>query len=324
LKPVLDVLIVTHQAGQLLADCVDGLMAQTTAPGRIVVVVSSDVHVEPHPMYTIVRTNGEADFAPAANVGLRTLGKRPVVLLNDDTIPAPSFIEELAAAIDGPGIYQPRILLPDGSVDNTGHHVFVDGFNLARDRGSRSIREADICGAFSGAAVLFTPEVLHTVGLFDEEFEAFGEDLDLSLRAIRHGFTIQHVPSAVIEHRLGASYGRTSPRKIFLVERNRTRAAIRSLPFPALAALPAFTAARFSVLGVAAILGHGLGSNAGWRGAAAAVLGAAVGAKEFPNAWSKRKQDQTKWLTGEVDMWRHLRHQRPRMADLWGPSITSV
>jgi GT2 family glycosyltransferase len=324
LKPILDVLIVTYQAGQLLEDCIDGLMAQTTAPGSIVVVVSSGVNVEQHPNYTVVRTNGDADFAPAANVGLRTLGERPVVLLNDDTVPTPTFLEELSAAIDGPGIYQPRILLPDGSVDNTGHHVFVDGFNLARDRGSRSIRKADICGAFSGAAVLFTPEILHTVGLFDEDFEAFGEDLDLSLRAIRHGFTIRHVPTAVIQHRLGASYGRTSPRKIFLVERNRTRAAIRSLPFPALAALPASTAARFSVLGVAAIMGQGLGSNAGWRGAAAAVLGAAVGAKGFSTAWSKRKQDQTKWLTGEADMWRHLRHQRPRISDLWGPSITSV
>lgn len=314
----------THQAGALLNDCIDGLMAQTTAPGSIVVVVSSDVYVEERPNYTIVRTHGDADFARAANVGLRTLGKRPVVLLNDDTVPSPTFIEELSTSINGPGIYQPRILLPDGSVDNTGHNVFVDGFNLARDRGSRNIRKADICGAFSGAAVLFTPEILRTVGLFDEDFEAFGEDLDLSLRAIRHGFTIQHVPQAVIQHRLGASYGRTSPRKIFLVERNRTQAAIRSLPVPALAALPAATVARFSVLGVAAMMGHGLGSNAGWRGAAAAVLGAAVGAKGFSVAWSKRKQDQTKWLTSEAEMWRHLRQQRPRLSDLWGPSITSL
>lgn len=308
----------------MLDDCIDGLMAQTMAPGSIVVVVSSDVHVSESPRYTIVRTRGDADFAPAANVGLRTLGDRPVVLLNDDTIPTPTFLEELSTAIDRPGIYQPRILLPDGSVDNTGHHVFVDGFNLARDRGSRDVREADICGAFSGAAVLFTPEILRTVGLFDEDFEAFGEDLDLSLRAIRHGFIIQHVPQAVIQHRLGASYGRTSPRKIFLVERNRTRAAIRSLPFPALAALPAATAARFSLLGIAAMMGQGLGSNAGWRGAAAAILGATVGATDFSVAWSKRKQDQTKWLTSEADMWRHLREQRPRLSDLWGPAITSL
>ena len=285
-------------------------------------VVSSDVAVTVPQGVDLIRTEDPTDFAPAANLGLSVMGKRAVVLLNDDTRPDPHFLETLAAAASEPGIYQPRILLEDGTVDNTGHRLFWDGFNIARDRGTLTTRSAEACGAFSGAAVLFTPEVLAEVGFFDEEFGAFGEDVDLSLRATRRGFPIRHVPEAIITHRLGATYGRTSPRKIFLVERNRTRAAVRSLPLIALAAFPATSALRISVMGAAALSGKGLGAGAGLRGALAALAGMAAGVTSVPGAWSKRRDDRDQWSTDEMQMCRHLIEQRAPFRALFGPNIS--
>jgi len=318
----LDVLIVTHRAGLLLAECVAAVQAQTWKAARVVVVVSSDAPVTLPQGVELIRTKGPMDFAPAANLGLSAVGERPVVLLNDDTRPDPQFLETLAAASTEPGIYQPRILLEDGTVDNTGHRLFWDGFNIARDRGALTLRSAERCGAFSGAAVLFTPEVLEEVGCFDEDFGAFGEDVDLSLRATRQGFPIHYVPEAIVTHRLGATYGRTNPRKIFLVERNRTRAAVRSLPLIALAAFPATSALRISVMGAAALTGKGLGAGAGIRGAAAAIAGMAAGVTGVPDAWSKRREDRSHWSADEVQMCRHMFEQRAPLRALFGPDIS--
>ena len=318
----IDVLIVTHRAGPLLQDCLAGLANQRLKPARIMVVVSSSVVPETPNDVEVIHTAQPTDFAPAANQGLALLGERPVVLLNDDTVPDPGFLEALAAAATAEGIYQPRILLPNGTVDNTGHRLFWDGFNVARDRGQTTVRSASLCGAFSGAAVLFTPAVLAQVGLFDEEFGAYGEDLDLSLRAVRLGFSIRHVPNATITHQLGATYGRTSPRKIFLVERNRTLAAVRSMPVAALAMLPATTAVRIAGMGVAALRGTGLGAGAGLSGAVAALAGMAAGTAYAPWAWSKRAADKPAWVAGERAMWRHLSDQRVAFQDWFGEPIT--
>ena len=56
--------------------------------------------------------------------------------------------------------------------------------------------------------MLLTRELLEAVGPFDEDLEAFGEDVDLSLRARRRGFPLRYVPEARIEHALGRCIGR--------------------------------------------------------------------------------------------------------------------
>jgi GT2 family glycosyltransferase len=316
----IDVLIVTRDAGDLLAACLAGLRSQTHRPARIV-VVSSGQKLSPITGVEILHTDSPTDFAPAANLGLAAMGDRPVVLLNDDTIPAPDFLAELAKAIDGEGIYQPSILLPDGRVDNNGHWLFWDGFNVAHSRGQQETEHRSICGAFSGAAVLFTPGVLNVVGHFDSDFEAFGEDLDLSLRAIRHGFTIRHAPHAKITHRLGATYGRISPRKIFLIERNRTSAAVRSLPFTAVAAMPVTTGLRLGLMAANALKGAGLGHSVGWKGAAAAIAGLIAGTTRVPSAWLKRRHDKPNWTASDADMWDHIKKTRAPWDKLSGTSL---
>ena len=248
-------------------------------------VVSSDVSVTVPPGVDVLRTDGPSDFAPAANLGLSVMGDRPVVLLNDDTllilVSSPSLRARLTTEI-----YQPRILLPDGRIDNTGHWLFWDGFNVARGRGTHTTNLSDRAGAFSGAAVCFTPEVLETVGLFDSEFGAYGEDLDLSLRAVRMGFPIRYVPAAEVTTNSVRPTDRTTPKKIYRVERNRTQAAIRSLPAAAILAMPATATVRWAIMEqVAAARRPGARAVGGIPGALAAI-GAVSGAAAAPVALS--------------------------------------
>jgi len=248
-----------------------------------------------------------------------------LVVLNDDTVPAPDFIEALDRAMQrhGEGIYSPQIRLAEAQdrLDNTGHRLFFDGYNLARGRGEladRAESHASQVGACSGAAFMLSPLARKRVGRFDADFESFGEDLDLSLRARRLGFRIHYVDQARILHTLGASYGRVSSRKIYLVERNRLRAALRSLPLSAIATMPAWTGLRLASMGLSAGLGRGPGAGAGLTGAIAALMGGVAGLASAPDALRKRARDRPHWTAGEREMWSHLLTHRVKARDLVG------
>lgn len=323
------VVVVTWAGGDWLARCLQALRDQVT-PDDITVVVARP---EPVPLpegprgWRLLQSPRPEGYAAAANRGLASRPGRDVLLLNDDTACAPDAVAALASAADrqGPGIYQPRIALagtqPEAAlIDNTGHRLFFDGFNLARERGlPRHRSAAPPCGevgAFSGAAVLFTAELLRDTGGFDPELEAFGEDLDLSLRARRLGYRIRFVDDALVLHALGHSYGRAGHRKVFLVERNRVRAAVRSLPWTMVVTMPLWTTLRLASLGLAAAAGRGIGAAAGTQGAAAALLGGLVGGLHSPGALRKRRRDRPAWVEPDRAMWSHLLRHHVRPADL--------
>ena len=321
-RPPLGIAIPTWRGGALLARAIASLRAQAPAH-RIEVVVSNPRGVPLPEGVTAPAPETRLHFAEAANRALRALRGHDVLILNDDAALQPGALGALLAARGrhGAGIYQPRILLDDqtGRLDNTGHLLFFDGFNVARGRGrpAEPPPPSGEVGAFSGAAALLCREVLDAVGLFDEDLGAFGEDLDLSLRARRAGFRIRLVPEARVHHRLGASYGRADPRKVYWVERNRVRAALRSLPATAVASLPLWTAHRLLWTGAAAAAGRGMGSGVGPLGAAAALGGLAAGALHAPGALRKRAQDRPGWKAGEAEMWSHLWRNRARPTHLW-------
>ncbi len=159
-------------------------------------------------------------------------------------------------------------------------------------------------------------EVIEALGGFDADLEAFGEDVDLSLRARRLGYPLRYVPNARVEHVLGASYGRFGPRKLYLVERNRIRVAVRSLPATAVLTMPAWTGARLAMLGVASFLGRGWAAKVPTSSRLAAMAGLASGVAHVPGALLKRRMDSERWVVGERGMWNHLVENRVRVRDV--------
>ncbi len=324
----LSAVVITFRGGDLLRGCLDALVPQL-GPGDTLIVVKTaasdavDVAAAEEVGAQLITVDRDEHFARGANRGLRAARGAGVLLLNDDTRALPGFIDALRAAADAPGLYQPRILLADGSgrLDNVGHGLWPDGFNQARGRAvpdGPTFDAPGTVGACSGAAVLITREVLETVGLLDEDLIAFGEDTDLSLRAVRRGFPLRYVPEARIEHMLGASYGRVGARKVFRIERNRVRLAVRSLPWTAVATLPIWTGGRLALTIVAAAAGRGVGAEVPMRAALAGLAGMAAGLLYLPEALGKRRADAAGWTVSEREMWLHLRRERVRGEDIWG------
>ena len=311
----ISVVIVTHRGGPLLAACLASVRAQVHAPHDVLVVVSNDreVHVDAPALQ--LREN--VGYARAANAGIAGTAGEPL-LLNDDTRLDAGCLAALAAAFRGDGVYQPRIRLADGTerLDNVGHGLFPDGAVWARGRGGPDLPLPGAAGGFSGAAVLFARSTWNTLGGFDPRFGSFGEDVDLSLRLLRRGVPITAVPEALVWHHLGASWGRTSPAKLRAIERNRLRAAVRSLPLTALATMPLWTGARYAAFAALAAAGRGPGEGVGAEARRAALVGLAEGLRDAPTWWRARREDRPAWRRGELATWRALWEGRARWSDV--------
>ena len=145
-------------------------------------------------------------------------------------------------------------------IDNIGHLLYPDGLNrghgrLERDDG-RYDKPAEALFP-SGCAALYRREMFDHIGLFDEDFFAYGDDTDIGLRARMAGWGCWYVPSAVVYHKYSETAGEYSPLKAFLVERNRVFVAVKYFPATMLFLSPWYTLKRLILQAYGAIAGKG-------------------------------------------------------------------
>ena len=197
------------------------------------------------PRVELLVTGSNGGFGAGANVGIRRClgaGASMVAVLNDDVRVTAGWTVPLVAELDARprvGAVQPKLLVGTGTdgtavvnslgvrLDAAGAGIDI-GFGGPDDPDDRSVRDVDIV---TGGAVLLRREFLEQVGLFDECWFLYYEDVDLCLRGARLGWEYRCVPSSVVWHAGSASTAALGDRTRFLQERNRLRNAARHLGF---------------------------------------------------------------------------------------------
>lgn len=183
----------------------------------------------------VVFTGFNAGFAAGNNAGIKRAlknGAEYVLLLNDDTVVAPDFIDRLAAeARKDPaiGMLGPRIFY-----FSEPEKIWFSGARFNRDDCSFSFPGADLTAAaygqnepeatdyVTGCAVLAGRKLIEEIGLLDERFFLYWEDSDWGLRAAAAGFKSVVVPAARIWHKVSVSSGgNDSPLKAYYKTRGR-------------------------------------------------------------------------------------------------------
>jgi GT2 family glycosyltransferase len=169
-------------------------------------------------------------FAGGNNVAMRQILEskeyKYIVLLNIDTVVDKDWLTELVrrAELDSQiGAVQSLILLHDQPdlINTSGNQMHYLGFGWCGSYGLRvtgyGLRVLEI-GYASGAAVLYRADVLRQVGLFDEKFFMYHEDLDLSWRIRLVGYKVVLAPKSLVYHKYQFSRNK---KKWFWSERNR-------------------------------------------------------------------------------------------------------
>ncbi len=139
-----------------------------------------------------------------------------VLFLNNDTLLRPGWLEPLVAALDEDarrGAVQPRLLYPDGRLNDAGGLIFAEGEAWVYGKGScwpyapdyscrRSVDYA------SGACLLVRRTAFDSVGGFDPRYApAYYEDTDLSMSLRAGGWSLLYEPASTIVHLEGGTAG---------------------------------------------------------------------------------------------------------------------
>ncbi len=214
------VVVPTWNGRRMLVECLDALRAQEFRDFEVRVVdnASTDGSVRAlrrdFPEVRVIALRRNLGFTGAVNAGIRAGTEPLVATLNNDARPRPEWLGDLVgyAAEDArAGLFASLVLEaedPD-TVDSAGLTLGRDGTPRCLFRGESEAsvpREPTPVLGASAAAALYRRRMLDDIGLFDERFFAYGEDVDLSLRAQLAGHRCMFVPSARVLHvRMGTA-----------------------------------------------------------------------------------------------------------------------
>lgn len=203
-------------------ECIGSLLNGN--PGTEVIVVdngSDDRSVplirERHPGIEILENPRNLGYAVGANQGVRRaleMGATHVLLINNDAVAGEGMVSKLLESMEAhpsAGIVGPKIFYYGTDIMwfNGGHFNRILGLSThplmdRQDDGGDQDREV---GFITGCAMMIRSGVFRDIGLFDEEFDIYSEDLDFCLRAKEKGYGVLLVPRAVAEHKVSLSTG---------------------------------------------------------------------------------------------------------------------
>ncbi|MBI2821172.1 MAG: glycosyltransferase family 2 protein [Acidobacteria bacterium] len=246
------VIIPNWNGERLLPVCLGALREQTVPPDQIILVDNNstdrsvEVALEYFPDIKVLKLSRNYGFGYAVNRGIEVAGGDLILLLNNDTRPMTNWVEALRdffsqntlamfCACKLLNYSDPSII--DGAGDCLNRAGVPYKIGSARPDSAAYSVPRKVFGA-SGAAAAFRSAFFHRVGLFDERFFMYLEDVDLSLRAQLQGVECHYLPQAVVHHmeaqsdpdRPAATSNPQTPARTFWITRNRILVLAKNLP----------------------------------------------------------------------------------------------
>ena len=224
-NPEVSVVIVNYNTGKLLKECIDSVIK--SCPKCEIIVVdnaSTDEGITPLRLLAseglarirLIQNKNNPGFSKANNQAIRLAKGKCILLLNPDTKVLGDAIQQLvdfAQVHPDAGVVAPQLLNSDNSVQNSVMPfptIFraIHEFWFKRKAFSKYVLNSNSpqeVEAVVMAGFLITPKARELVGLLDEKYFMYFEDLDYCKRVHQEGLNVYYVPSAQVIHYHGVS-----------------------------------------------------------------------------------------------------------------------
>ncbi len=238
------VIIPNWNGKQLLDVCLSSLVRQSFKDFEVIVVDNGSVDgsqefiQKKFPDIKLINLDKNYGFAYAVNRGVEKAKGKFIVLLNNDTKAEKNCLKELVICVDKNlevgmvaakmlNYYNPKIIDSAGDfIDAVGH---ADNIGQGEPDGVK-FQKAKAVFLVSGGGCLIKKIVFEKVGLFDEDFFAYFEDVDFGFRAQLLGIKAIFCPKAIIYHIHKATSSKNPELLEYLQFRNMTQTVIKNFP----------------------------------------------------------------------------------------------
>ncbi|MEM2146405.1 MAG: glycosyltransferase family 2 protein [Candidatus Jordarchaeaceae archaeon] len=217
----ISVIVINYNGKHYLEECFSSLEKQTYKNFDAYLLDnaskdgSPDYVAHKFPWVKILRFDKNYGFAKAYNKAIDIIKSKYVVLLNNDTVLDPKWLEELVKFIDSDEkifAVGSKILFYDkpNVIQNAGSKATRIGAGIElcfgeKDRSSIQEKFIGLCGA----AMLLKREIFKKIGGLDEDYFICFEDLDLCWRAWLNGYKTLLVPTSIVYHKHGGTMKKT-------------------------------------------------------------------------------------------------------------------
>jgi GT2 family glycosyltransferase len=186
-----------------------------------------------YPEVRIIANRENRGFAAANNQAIRASDSRHVLLLNSDTVARPGSLAALVRFLDAHpevGIVGSRLLNPDGSLQPSWAmfpSIFTElvgkKLRLRRRYPTRNGARAYSTDWVDGAVLMIRRSILPQVGLMDEHYFMYTEEVDWCYRTRRSGYRVCYLPDAEVVHLGGQSSKQAATRMKYELYRSKLR-----------------------------------------------------------------------------------------------------
>jgi GT2 family glycosyltransferase len=215
-NPKFSIIIANLNRAALTHDCVKSVMENTERDSYEIIVVDNGSNIDQvehllvQPSYfALVRLNRNVGFGEANNIGVERANGEYIVFLNNDVRVSSGWLSRLLEVFDHHshvGAVGPKLLFPDGSLQEAGGYILPDGRTVRLGRNEKvlpasyvdGIQVTDYCSA---ACLLVKKGDFIGLGGFDPIFEpAYFEDVDLAVRLRSVGLFSYYCGQAIAFH----------------------------------------------------------------------------------------------------------------------------
>lgn len=222
MKPKVSIVIVNWNGIGDTIECLESLK-KINYPNYEVILVDNgskdnqaDKIKKKFPNIILIKNKENEGFCKANNQGITLALKNKsdyVLLLNNDTVVNEDFLDILVKEMEEDktiGISSPSIVYyKSNKIWSNGGKIIVPlGISIMIDKGKEyETSKFSNPNFLTGCAMFIRKDVINKIGLLDEDYFAYYEDVDYSFRVQKAGFSIKVVPKSIIQHKKSASAG---------------------------------------------------------------------------------------------------------------------
>jgi len=239
--PLVSIITVNYNGKQFLNDCFKSLLNLNYPKNKLEIFMvdngsvdgSLDCVRKNFPTVKVI-INSENNYTKANNLGIKAAKGDYTALINNDVKVDKNWLKELLYVIGtNPkiGCVCSKVLFPDGRIQSTGHYEFPNFY--WSDRGFKEdnkgqYNEIEEVSSISHCSALYRGKCFDDVGLLDEDFNMYVEDVDMSIRAKQKGWRLFYVPKSIVYHKFHGSADDDLAN--FYCERNRLLLIVKHHP----------------------------------------------------------------------------------------------